>query len=400
MIVPSVVRQHADEAVFLATTRLALTGAPHVTLSDLRRFDNRLAAHLDGLRVAGEHAWPFCDPALGFASAGAAFTAAVRAIEEVDAPRLDSILALTEARPGVQRGLLSAFGWLEPGALHGLVAGLLGGLPDPFRRMVGLAACAMHRVDPGVAGWRSLQDVSPHVRARALRTIGEIGRRELVSSCAAAIGDDDEECHFWAAWSAVLLGDRNRGLDVLTERGLSPRAHRGRSIRLALQAMSMSAAHRILQQLARDPQQVPWLIQGSGIAGDPAYVPWLMTLMSAPDTARLAGEAFTLIVGVDPRLEARARPAVDRDPDDGLPRPDLQGVQRWWEANKSRFQPGQRYLAGAPLTHEHCIDVLKSGYQHQRILAAQYLCLLDPGTPLFNTSAPAWRQQRLLACMT
>jgi len=38
--------------------------------------------------------------------------------------------------------------------------------------------------------------------------------------------------------------------------------------------------------------------------------------------------------------------------------------------------------------------------QRQRVLAAHYLCLLEPGTPLFNTSAPAWRQQRLLAKMT
>jgi hypothetical protein len=54
---------------------------------------------------------------------------------------------------------------------------------------------------------------------------------------------------------------------------------------------------------------------------------------------------------------------------------------------------------GAPVTREHCIDVLKHGYQRQRILAAHYLCLLNPGTPLFNTSAPAWRQQRRLAQM-
>jgi hypothetical protein len=54
---------------------------------------------------------------------------------------------------------------------------------------------------------------------------------------------------------------------------------------------------------------------------------------------------------------------------------------------------------GAPVTRAHCIDVLKNGYQRQRILAAHYLCLLDPGTPLFNTSAPAWRQQKLLAQM-
>ena len=52
---------------------------------------------------------------------------------------------------------------------------------------------------------------------------------------------------------------------------------------------------------------------------------------------------------------------------------------------------------GDPVTRARCIDVLKSGYQRQRILAANHLRLLDPGTPLFNTSAPAWRQQRLLA---
>jgi hypothetical protein len=52
---------------------------------------------------------------------------------------------------------------------------------------------------------------------------------------------------------------------------------------------------------------------------------------------------------------------------------------------------------GAPVTREHCVHVLKTGYQRQRILAAHYLCLLEPGTPLFNTSAPAWRQQKLLA---
>jgi uncharacterized protein (TIGR02270 family) len=92
-------------------------------------------------------------------------------------------------------------------------------------------------------------------------------------------------------------------------------------------------------------------------------------------------------------------PNVDMDPDDGLPWPDVQKVEKWWAANGSRFQKGQRYFMGAPIARDHCIDVLKNGYQRQRILAAQYLCLLEPGTPLFNTGAPAWRQQRSLAKM-
>ena len=92
-------------------------------------------------------------------------------------------------------------------------------------------------------------------------------------------------------------------------------------------------------------------------------------------------------------------PNVDMDPDDGLPWPDRKKIEKWWAANGTRFPKGTRYFMGAPVTRAHCIDVLKNGYQRQRILAAHYLCLLEPGTPLFNTSAPAWRQQRLLAKM-
>jgi hypothetical protein len=55
---------------------------------------------------------------------------------------------------------------------------------------------------------------------------------------------------------------------------------------------------------------------------------------------------------------------------------------------------------GQPLNRDHCLKVLKEGFQRQRIAAAVYLSLLNPGTPLFEWRAPARRQQRLLAEMT
>ena len=157
------------------------------------------------------------------------------------------------------------------------------------------------------------------------------------------------------------------------------------------------------------------VVLGSGISGDPRYVPWLIRQLGNRHLARLAAEAISLISGLDIRREAGEAPPDDADVpsdadskrsnteirlDEGLPWPDHQKVEQWWVANGSRFQPGQRYFLGEQVTWEHCVEVLKSGYQRQRILAAQHLCLLGPGTPLFNTSAPAWRQQRLLAQMT
>ena len=93
-------------------------------------------------------------------------------------------------------------------------------------------------------------------------------------------------------------------------------------------------------------------------------------------------------------------PDVSMDEDESLPWPDLVKISAWWTTNKSRFRDGTRYFAGEPSSRAHCIHVLKEGYQRERIAAAQYLCLLNPGTQLFNTAAPARRQKALLETLT
>ncbi len=142
---------------------------------------------------------------------------------------------------------------------------------------------------------------------------------------------------------------------------------------------------------------------------------WLKPYLTRGVT-RLAGEAFTFITGLDlAHLDLDRKPPasvesgpndnpeddnVDMDPDDSLPWPDLERLQRWWSANQARFVAGTRYFMGEPVSRNHCLRVLKEGFQRQRIAAAEYLSLLQPGTPLFNTAAPAWRQQRWLSKLT
>lgn len=117
------------------------------------------------------------------------------------------------------------------------------------------------------------------------------------------------------------------------------------------------------------------MLDRAGVVGDAHYVPWLVRQMAEPALARVAGEAFSLITGLD-LAEAE--------------------VAAWWQAQGSRFTPGTRHFLGQPLSVVHCLAALKTGSQRQRAAAAEHLCLLKPGTPLFNTAAPAWRQKRLL----
>ena len=410
--ITSIVYQHAEESAILRNIRSVLVSAPHVNLHHLRRLDDRIAAHLDGLAVAGEFGWKLCELALERPGAGEAFAAAVRAIEDKNSAGLEKLLALAETIPESRRELVSAFGWVPAQSLKDTIKNLLAS-SNAFQCQVGLAACAMHQVDPGSALDTTIADTDPMLRARSLRVAGEIGRRDLLAACISALVDDDAVCRFWAARSVALLGHRGKAIDVLKNFALYTGPFRMLAIQLLLKFIGVPQANELLKTLARDPANIRLLIQGAGIVGDPYYVPWLIKRMADLKLTRLAGESFSFITGLDlAYLDLERKPPKDfesgpnddpddpdvsMDPDDSLPWPDPVKIQAWWDANKSRFTDGVRYFMGEPVSRAHCIQVLKEGYQRQRIAAALYLCLLEPGTKLFPTSAPSWRQKRWLS---
>jgi len=149
-------------------------------------------------------------------------------------------------------------------------------------------------------------------------------------------------------------------------------------------------------------------IIAAGATGDPALIPWLMAQMTIDEVARPAGEAFNLITGVDlayQDLETN-RPEgfesgptenpedtdVAIDPDEDLPWPAPEIVERWWSENRAQFQAGTRYLIGRPMTLESLTEVLRDGKQRQREVAALEVVLAKPGQPLFEVRAPGSRQ--------
>ena len=299
VVLDGVVAVHAQEATSLCETRTALVRLPHGNLRSLERLDDRLLAHFDGLALTGERAQQLLGGEFDTPSRGAAFALAVRAIESGQLDSLERLWNVATDAPAVADALMTAFGWVDRRYLQGVVRNLLRNT-DRRRRAIGLAACAMHLTDPGLETGPWLKDAAPAVRARALRAAGELGLHGLAPRCVAAMADDDAECQFWAAWSAVLLGNRGGALDALRRAALEAGGpHRERAFRLTLQALDRPSAHAMLRDVAKDPAQLGWLIQGSGIAGDATYVASLIGHMARPETARRAGEAFTLITGAD-----------------------------------------------------------------------------------------------------
>jgi uncharacterized protein (TIGR02270 family) len=149
-------------------------------------------------------------------------------------------------------------------------------------------------------------------------------------------------------------------------------------------------------------------VQAVGVIGDPAGIPWLLEQMAVPELARVAGESFTSITGVDLAYEDlegekperfEAGPTenpedenVELEQDEDLPWPDAGLIEQWWDKNRSKFSNGTRYLCGRAMTLDSLNGVLRTGRQPQRAAAAIELAMRQPGTPLFEVRAPGFRQ--------
>jgi uncharacterized protein (TIGR02270 family) len=408
-----VVQRHAEEAALLCNQRFFLAASGHTKLHHLRRLDDRLAAHLDGLAVARDAGSRACDEALARAGRGEVFAAIVLALENHDPPRLERLLAVAELLPEVRDAVALAGGWASGESLRGIAKDMLDSA-HAFRRAVAIAACDFHMVDPGEALNAAVADADVVLRAQALRAAGECGRRDLAAACLAALQDEDADCRFWAARSAVLLGERHKPVHALHDATLLPGTPHGRlALSLLFKLATPAQAAPLLAEMLDKPAHVRDAVRSAGTVGDTRLVPWLVAQMEAPALSRLAGEAFSTITGLDLAwLDLERKPPegiesgpgdapededVAMDEDDGLPWPDPARIGDWWAANGHGFQPGERYFMGKVPSWAHCVGVLRHGCQRQRMVAAEYLCLLRPGSKLFPTGAPAWRQQRWLA---
>ncbi|MEW8507112.1 MAG: TIGR02270 family protein [Candidatus Thiodiazotropha sp.] len=410
MFIEHVISQHSEEASFLWYMRDGAVREPHYNLIDLKDLEERINGHLDGLRIAGSAAWSPCEAGLQQKESGEVFTATYIAVDNANHDWLDQVLSAVSEASECTRGVVSALGWLPKEKLHGYVANWLNA-DDPVLQEIGLSACAVQRVDCGGYLAKLLRDSNTDVKARALRCIGEMRRRDLLPAINDYLHAAETSCRFWAAWSATMLGDDN-GLSILQSFYEIEDEFQQRSLSLGLRAMEKGSAVNWVREHTKKSGYERPIIEATGIVGDPVTIPWLISLMQKPEYSRLAGESFALITGVDLAYEdldgdqpegfetgPTENPEdedVAMDPDEELPWPDYQRVSDWWSQNEARFTAGERYLCGLPITPDQCLNVLKNGYQRQRRAAALELALINKNEPLFNCSATAREQMRLL----
>lgn len=401
--IPIILAQHIEDAAVLWERRRRAVNAPHYNTMYLGRLDEQLEAHLDGLRIAGTAGWDEAVAAVeDIGGGGEMFTAAHLAFGHHDTSLIPAAIEVIKSDPATFIGpAASGIGWLHGSQLSGKVSPLLGS-SSPISRALGVTACAVHRVDPGkhMAGF--LED-APGVRRRALRLAGEIGRADLLPRIQDLCCDADPETAFWAAWSAVLLGDRGAALEQLQAVAMSDHARAHDALIAVLPAMGFAAGSAWLTAQPIEANEKK--ITGYGILGDVGAVPWLIEQMADDSLAQIAGESYALITGADLEEEDLDRDMpddapdgptddpmdddVDLDPNENLAWASADHIAGHWHGIKGRFGAGAHIL-GRPANADSYQACFVTGYQRQRRVAATWLAAGDPSAGLANWKVPVF----------
>ncbi|MFQ6556036.1 TIGR02270 family protein [Pseudomonas sp. Lb2C1-1] len=408
--ISSMIEQHAEEACFLILLHDHAVRAPHYDLDDLSKLDERIDAHLDGLRIAGSTGLETLLTQLGPHTVGEMFASVLLAFEAANAKGLSLLSEHLRSATETERGYLMALGWLDWERVSPWIERMLAS-PEPLFHRLGLAACGMHRQNPGPILLTELAHADPSVLARAARTAGELRRRDLLPTIRTHRLHENAATRFWANWATAQMGDE-QALEPLRQFAEQPGEFQYRALCVLLAWQEREPSVAWIRQLVQDPRDRRIGIQALGLLGDPVCVPWLIQQISDLPYARVAGEAFSLITGADLALldlELQALPDFDAgpnddpedpnvamDPDENLPWPDPQAIERWWQANSGHFPAGTRYMLGLAHSEHSFQQALIHGQQRQRIAAACGIARYRPNEVLFPTSAPAWRQKRLL----
>ncbi|MFO0616573.1 MAG: TIGR02270 family protein [Polyangiaceae bacterium] len=394
-----IIAEHVSEIAFLWRVRDLAAASPGYDASDLAALDERIDAHLDGVRIADEAGIAACEGALDPGEPGTAFGLAVFAIERGDGARLEAALAIADQAPSASRGVVTALAWSSANAAAPVVRDLLGAGASARRRL-GIAASSARREDVGAALGFAVEADDPRLRARALRAIGELGRVDLAREARAAIASEDEGCAFWAAWSSTLLGDAGAA-DALWRvgEGSSPLAPRAAAT--AVRAFDARTARERIETLGAHQEHARAALMAAAAYGDPALVPFVLAHLDAPESARAAADAFARITGaaiVDELAgDAAAHPSAEdeddeTDPDEALPWPNPAAITRAWSATlERRLSRGTRYVGGSPLSGDALRAEIERGPQHRRASAAIELALLERGRPLAEVRARGGR---------
>jgi uncharacterized protein (TIGR02270 family) len=317
---PDLLEEHLEEIQFLWPIRERGLRSPRMTMRDVRNFEERIDAHVDGALVPGDDALPFIDALLEADDEIAAFTATfvlLRHGTEAALTRVRS--ALTSAGGQRLTGVRRALQLARSGGVLEEVGRLFHG-DDPMRASVAAEALCYH------VRWKGshdrlvdfLGDDDPSLKRAGWRIIANLAIPIEPKRYAAAMRDEDagvrEAALLAAAWTGVP-----GALSIARAAAATPTKANLPAYRL-LAALGEPGDLPAIQRLVQAPELGPERFALAAAFGSPALAPLLLDALASADarTAVAAGEAFARLTGADlgPGERVTLPPEDGHEPDE------------------------------------------------------------------------------------
>lgn len=411
---PDVLSEHAEVAGIMVRLREAYLNDLGGDLAGLVRLDDRLDAHLDGLRAAGEDGYMAAREALRAGHDGSLFIVAVLSLERPNDDDARQIVTVAEATLRGQRELATALEWVSPRRIEPW-ANAFSSMASPAHRAAALLARHVHRLPlapiAAVVDEMSRDDrwQRRELAYRALAaSAGDVG----VSVIKAGVQDPQPEVRLAAQWAAHRKTPKGLVIDDLVAIAADAGYLAEEAFDLAARTVSADRAGELLERLPTGELGERAGIVAVAAAGRPSLVPWLMPRLRSAATARLAVWAYATLTGCDVVSEGLTRacstpqdgvpnddprdPRTAVPPEYRVPWPDPDAFEvhaRRWCATESRHA---RLILGETITREGLVRLLATGTQGQRNFAATELAIMTPREHVFAARAPGFRQRRAL----
>ena len=406
-----ITEQFVIDASFLWVLRSIGVKQPHYSIEDIAELEKRIDANLDGAMSNYELAWDICVEELIYEQAGEVFTAAIIAFRSRNMDKIQHIVKHAFCNEETLKGLVSAIAWLPKVLINEWLQKFVFS-KDLNHKHLALSICSVLRKNPGNILQELLEreDCLAHsgLLLRMLRLIGELKLYAFTNQCQKLIDHELPQIQFWANWSLVMLGEQKQVVNLI------PFMKEESSFQLlaidtVFNVLPINKARAWISQSVQQPEMMRTVIRATGILGDPHAMPWLIEKMNHFDTAKIAGEAFTLITGIDleryelsidlpeelaiiPNDEIEDD-NVDLDEDENLPFPDVNKINHTWLRYRDRYKAGARYIMGIEVTDNNPATVaklnamLQQAGQRQRASLALTIALLDAQSVFINIKA-------------
>ncbi len=396
--------QHADTVAKLWQLWQSSLRQPIYDKASLGVIESKIRANIAGMMTSPDDAWTYGLCTFKAGNAAEIFTMAQLAFRSYKAGRIRHVMERSAHNSALTQGLVSALVWLPADIAHPWLKKFIKS-KNLHHKTVALKACRLRNESPSKYLSRFLEQKSyqGHLQLyiESLRIVGELKIHTMKPFLYEAL-EASESVRFWGLYSLILLGEHELAQE-LSPYIFQSNERQKKAINLVFRLLPTEAAWALIYELREYPQFKRRVIMATSILGDPSSIPWILEQMKSPHLARICGEAFYNITGINiessdlcldtPHASTNDTPQantsqnlVELESDEHLPWPDAIKIEHYWQQTQQHSPvQEQRYFLGAPINKPRLTIILNNYRQRQRQSAALELALISPEYPLFNT---------------